>query len=235
MPTSHRAPRAARGRALLIGAGVVVVVVIGLVIALTLGGGEQKTPPAAAVTNSPTPSPSAAASPSAVPPPSAKAKPSKAPAPTITAVPASPPHEITIGNLVTAGFSDSVDVVARHLIPKRTDKLQRLGTRGVPGSPGKDTVIVVGAANDRGTGVLDDLHQVRTGQTIALTTQTGTLTYKVTTVRHASPTAVLNLAQVREHRAGRLVIDCANYVGPNRTNSDLVVIAQLVKAQSLRP
>ena len=178
--------------------------------------------------------PSTPVSPTPTAPASPTAKPTKT-APSITPVPASPPHQITIGSLVDAGFKSSITVVDGHLIPGAASRLQRLETRGMPGSPGTDTVVLVGAANDRGTGALDDLAKVRTGETIALTTQTGTLTYRITGLQHAAPNAVLGLPQVRAHVAGRLVIDCANYVGLDRTSRDLVVVAQLVKGESLRP
>ena len=123
--------------------------------------------------------------------------------------------------------------------PTTLDQVQVTGIReSMQSSINKkrdDTVIVVGAANDHGTGVLDDLDQVRTGEEVVLTTQTGTLTYRITELIHADPNRVLDLPQVSAHVPGRLVIDRANYVNHNRSGQDLVVIATLVKAEALRP
>jgi len=237
MPTSHRAEGRARGaRTRLIIAGVVALVVVVAILVFALTRSGASTPKATPPTPTPTPSvtPSTPASPTPTQTTKPTTKPTKA-APSIAPVPASPPHQITIGSLVDAGFKSSIGVIDGHLIPGAASKLQRLETRGMPGSPGKDTVVLVGAANDRGTGALDDLAKVRTGETIALTTQTGTLTYRITALQHAAPNAVLGLPQVRAHVPGRLVVDCASYVGLDRTNRDLVVIAQLVKGESLRP
>jgi hypothetical protein len=217
----------------MIAGGVVLVVILGGALALLLrpsGNGPEAGDRTPTVTTTPSPSTGPTA-----PPASASPTKKASPPPALTRVPAAAPHEISIGSLVRAGFSTSLGAVDRHLIPDRPDKLQRLAVRGLPGSPGTDTVILVGAANDRGTGALDDLDKVHMGDLITLTTQNATLTYRVDTLRQASPDDVLTLPQVRARDTGRLVIDRARYVGGNRTGSDLVVIAQLVQAEPARP
>jgi len=234
--TSHRAAGRARGTTgWMIAGGVVLVVILGSALALLLRPSSSE-PEAAGRAPTPTTTPSPSASPTA-PPASASAAPTKkaSPRPALARVAATAPHEISIGSLVRAGFSTSLGTVHRHLIPDRPDKLQRVAARGLPGSPGTDTVILVGAANDRGTGALDDLDKIHVGDLITLTTQNATLTYRVDSLREASPDDVLALSQVRARDTGRLVIDRARYVRGNRTGSDLVVIAQLVQAESIRP
>jgi len=243
MSSSHRAKGRARGLGpWFVGVAVIVVVAVGAVLALVLDGSGDKTPArtTATPTTSPTaaPSPAPTATPTAPASPSSSAPPHKRPhkkaKPRIAAIAASPPHEITIGSVVAnAGFGDALSASNGALFPAGPTDLQRLSTRGTPGSPGTDTVVLVGAANDHGTGVLDDLDQVRTGEKVVLTTQTGVLTYRITELLHAAPSAVLGLSQVSAKVPGRLVIDRADYVNHNRTGSDLVVVAQLVKAEKL--
>jgi len=213
----------------------VVVIIVSVVLSYTVEHTGDEKPG----TTTPSVTPSATALPSASPTPSSSPSPHKSPSkkpprkkPTITAVPSSPPHELSIGSVVeNAGFGNALTDTNGTLFPDGPSDLQRLETRGTPGSPGDDTVVVVGAANDHGTGVLDELDQVRTGETIVLTTQTGTLTYRITEIVHADPSRVLDLPQVSAHVPGRLVIDRADYVNHNRSGQDLVLIAQLTKAQ----
>lgn len=240
--TSHRAAGRARGiTGWMVSGGVVLVVVIGTALALLLrpsGTGPDAAghAPTTATTPSMPASPAASVAPETPSSsPSAAATGRTSPRPALTRVTATPPHEISIGSLVRAGFSTSLGAVEQHLVPERPDKLQRLADRGLPGSPGTDTVVLVGAANDRGTGALDNLDKVRVGDPITLTTQNATLTYRVHALRQASPAGVLTLPEVRGHDTGRLIIDRARYVGGNRTGSDLVVIAQLVQADPIRP
>ncbi len=243
MPSSHRAARPVRRVKPWLAAAAVVVIIVSVVLWFTVDKARHGSHPGATsptATASPTPSatpPAPSATPSTTP--SAPSTPSSKPKPrkrVITAVPDSPPHEISIGSVIqNAGFGSAISASRGYLFPAGPTDLQRLATRGTPGSPGGDTVVIVGASNDHGTGVLDDLDQVRSGEQIVLTTRTGTLTYRITELIHANANRVLDLPQVSARVPGRLVIDQANYVNHNRSGQDLVVIATLVKAESLRP
>lgn len=240
MPTSHRAP----GRSIRPGRGPLVALIVVVVAAIAVliwwrsdSGGSPAasvTTPTPSITWTPIPTPTAKAS-ATHGPTSSPSTPSTPHSRSLPRVPAAPPHHLSIGSAVAADFGSSITPTSGRLIPSSVDVLQRLGTRGTPGSPGNDTVVLVGAATTAGTGVLDDLGRVHTGDTITVQTPTGTLRYTVSTIGTHAAGAVLGLPAVRQHHRGRLVIDCAHYSGGNRVGPDLVVVAQLSGAESVRP
>ena len=157
-------------------------------------------------------------------------------APALTKVPASPPHAISIGRAIAnAPFGNALSPTSGRLIPDAVDELQRLGDRGIPGSPGTDTVVLVGASSTSGRGALDGIDDVRTGAQIVLETQNARLTYKITSATDVDADQVLTLPAVTEKHTDRLVIDCAHYDDAHRVGSDRVLVATLVKAESMRP
>lgn len=218
---------------------VVAIAAVGyLVLGLLTGSSDHDTGGAnSAPITSPTASPTASASvrPSAPATPSPSA-PRTTAAPTITKVPASPPHALSIGTTISdAPFGSAVAPVSGRLIPDAPEQLQRLSDRGIPGSPGTDTVVLVGASSTSGRGALDGIDDVRTGAQIVLETQNARLTYKITSATDVDADQVLTLPAVTEKHTDRLVIDCAHYDDAHRVGSDRVLVATLVKAESMRP
>lgn len=242
MPTSHRGEKQRRSlspRALIIAVLVVVALaaIAYLVLGLLTGSSDDSSGHASGTASragraGPAPSASrSAASPSTSPTPSKTAKPRD-----LTHVEATPPHQISIGGSISEEpFGPAIGPTSGRLIPDGLDALQRLADRGIPGSPGTDTVVVVGAASSSGDGVLDGIDDVRDGATIVLESQNALLTYRVTETRDVDAMKVLSLDAVTGKHPDRLVIDAAHYSGSERVGPDRVVVAELVKAEPLRP
>lgn len=242
MPGTHRAqsPEPGGGRVWLWAIPIVVVVVAAaFLVPHLLGGGDNGKQPGKTATPAQSPSPSATPSgtPSSTQQPTASASTtaSATPDPTPNPVAAAPPRRLVVGNLVDAGFANALQTSSGRLIPTTADQLQRLATRGVPGSPGDDTVVVVGAASNTSTAVFDKLGSVRIGATVEVETYAGTLTYTVSSRTSQDPDTVLDLPDIRVHHRGRLVLVVAHYANGDRAGDDLVVVAQLTKAVSERP
>lgn len=242
MPGTHRAqsPATEGGRVWLWAIPIVVVVVAAVfLIPDLIGGSDNGQQSANTATPAQTPSPSATPSttPSGTPSPTLQ--------PTTTAsttsdrtpkpVAAAPPRRLVVGNLVDAGFTSALQTSSGRLIPTTADELQRLASRGVPGSPGDDTVVVVGAASSTSAAVFDELGSVRIGATVEVETYAGTLTYTIGSRISHNPDTVLDMPGVRAHHRGRLVLVVAHYANGDRTGNDLILVAQLTKAVSERP
>jgi hypothetical protein len=251
MPTSHRAPRRSAHllRILAIVLAVVLVIAAAAYVGLGLltGSGDESVGSSSATgPASPSASPSARTSPSPTRGPTtepgtkktkkATKRARKRTAPALTKAPASPPHAISIGRAIAnAPFGNALSPTSGRLIPDAVDELQRLGDRGIPGSPGTDTVVLVGASSTSGRGALDGIDAVKRGESIVLETQDAKLTYRVTSTEDVAASSVLSLPVVTAKRTDRLVIDCAHYDNSQRTGADRVLVAKLVKAQPLRP
>jgi hypothetical protein len=234
MPGNHRAESAARGprRVWLLAIPLVIVLVaVALLVSTALHGGDHA--PKAPTTPSVTPTTTTpGASPTATPTASHT---KRAVQPKPAAVAADPPHRLLAGSVVDTGFGNALTTTSGRLIPDAPGEVQRVASRGMPGSPGTDTVVIIGAATTTGRGSFDDLGKVTVGGTVELDTYAGTLTYTVRAKPLVSPDAVLTLPQVQAHRPGRLVLVVAHYDNGNRIGKDLVVIAQLTKAVPIRP
>lgn len=245
MPGNHRAQSRAPGgeRVWLWAIPIVVVVVVAaFLIPHLLGGGDNGQQPGKTATPaqnlSPSATPSGTPSTTQEPTATSSATAPTTPAPTPNPVAAAPPRRLVVGNLVDAGFANALQTRSGRLIPTTADQLQRLSSRGVPGSPGDDTVVVVGAASSTSTAsttAFDNLGSVRIGATVEVETYAGTLTYTVSSRTRHNPDTVLDMPSVRAHHRGRLVLVVAHYTNGDRTGDDLVVVAQLTKAVSERP
>lgn len=255
MPTSHRAPRRSSGLprilAILAIALACLLVIAGgtyLGIGLLTGSDDHAT---GSGSTTPSASPAPSHSPSVQSSPSAtagsgtkhsaqkkakKKKPRKKSGATLAKVPASPPHAISLGSAITdQPFGNALAPTSGRLIPDAVDALQRLADRGIPGSPGTDTVVLVGASSTSGRGALDGIDAIERGDAIVLETQNARLTYRVTSAQDVAPSSVLSLPAVTAKQTDRLVIDCAHYDNSQRTGDDRVLVAKLVKAQPQRP
>jgi len=248
MPTSHRAPRRSSGllRILAITLAVLVVVAGATYVGIGLVSGSDDQ---SSGSGSAGPSVGAPASPTTPASPThstttgskkqrkqRKQQRAHTHRTKVTRVPASPPHAISIGRTVTsAPFGNALSPTSGRLIPDAVDELQRLGDRGIPGSPGTDTVVLVGASSTSGRGALDGIDSVNRGDSIVLETQDAKLTYRVTITKDVAASAVLSLPAVTARRTDRLVIDCAHYDSSQRTGEDRVLIATLVRAVPIRP
>lgn len=175
---------------------------------------------------SPSATTTAAGTPSVTP----SGTPSKTPttAPRLTRIAPSAPRRITSGNLVDAGF----DTAATDIDASSTSEVARWESRGSPGSPGADTVYVIGRVLADGDSAFARLPKVKSGTRIAIRTDKGTMTYTVS-AKTLKPEAGLRQDTLfRQHMSGRLVLVGIRYdASGDRLGKALVVTAQLSGAK----
>jgi hypothetical protein len=170
------------------------------------------------------PSATTSATTSIAPPATASSSPSptRRATPRLPRVPADAPRRITSGSVLDSGFDSAVT----DLDASSDAEVARWEQRGSPGSPGTDTVYVVGRV--RPDAAFARLGDLRRGSKVAIRTDSGTLTYTVgsTALR---PKAGLDASSLfRRHRAGRLVLVGIRYgASGDRLDKVLVVTAQL--------
>jgi hypothetical protein len=188
---------------------------------------------------SPTSSPDDSASDLPIPPvsprastPAPQAPTTSAPAPTPAAalpkVSPDAPRRLQAGDLVDSGFDSAVST----LEPASTSEVARLQARGSPGSPGTDTVVVVGKVIAGGGGALGHLPELTTGSTVSIRTDSGTLTYTVVASAQRPVSGLASDPVITRHAPGRLVLVGIRYAASgDRLTDALVVSARLSGAR----
>ncbi|MFL6157813.1 MAG: hypothetical protein ACJ72D_17100 [Marmoricola sp.] len=218
--------------------GVVVAVVLALLPATYLGArqlfgggdapassGTHKDLPIPPVTTPPA-SPTSTPSVPVTPPPS-----STPAAPALTRVPADVPRRILSPGLLDVGLDDSIEPARGTFTPASTAEAARWGSRGEPGSPGTDTVFLIGKTNAKGTSAFDTLPQVKVGGTITIRTDAGTLTYTVSAAGDQPQAGIARTPAFAAKVPGRLVLVGIRYArSGDRTGQAFVVTAQLSRA-----
>ena len=182
------------------------------------GSTDLPIPPVSPSATAPTTRPSA--SPTATP---------TEPAVTLPRIRPDAPRRIMSGRLLDAGFDSSVT----RLDASSDAEVARWDPRGSPGSPGTDTVYVIGRVRADGDSAFAGLPRLRAGARVSIRTDRGTLTY---TVRSTSLEPAQGLAQTtlfRTHERGRLVLVGIRYdASGDRLARALVVTAELTGATS---
>ena len=162
--------------------------------------------------------------------------PSATPTPTPTA-PAAPAHlpsvapdaprRIVSGRLIDTGFDSAVTTIE----PASTSEVARWESRGSPGSPGTDTVYVIGTVAGRDS-AFANLPRLGVGSRVVIRTDTGTLTYTVRTSGLAPVAGLTRDPAFTAHRKGWLVLVGIRYdASGNRRPAALVLTAQLTAAK----
>jgi hypothetical protein len=165
--------------------------------------------------------PSASTTPPPTPTATAKARPK------LPRIAPDAPRRITSGNAIDAGFDNAVT----DLDAASTAEVARWEDRGSPGSPGTDTVYVIGKVlgGDSGFSGLPDLKR---GATVSIRTDSGTLTYRVSATTLRDQDGLADDPLFTKHKAGRLVLVGIRYdASGDRQDQALVVTAQLVGAK----
>jgi hypothetical protein len=156
--------------------------------------------------------------------------PSKAPTHRVKHLPkvaASAPRRITSAGVIDSGFDSSVT----DLDASSDSEVARWDPRGSPGSPGADTVYVVGRVRADGDSAFADLPKVKAGAKVSIRTDNGTLTYTVGATTLRSAAGLERDPLFRKHKAGRLVLLGIRYdASGDRLAKVLVVTAQLTGA-----
>jgi hypothetical protein len=160
--------------------------------------------------------------PSVTPSPTATSK----PVPTLPRVAPDAPRRITSGNAIDSGFDSSVT----DLDASSDAEVARWDSRGSPGSPGTDTVYVLGRV--RTDAAFARLGDLRKGSTVSIRTDSGTLTYTVLATALRQEDGLSRDPLFRRHHAGRLVLVGIRYdASGDRLGKVLVVTAQLSGAK----
>jgi hypothetical protein len=151
-------------------------------------------------------------------------------APTTTAslpaVAPSAPRRLQSGTVIDTGF----DAAVTALEPASTSEVTRLSSRGSPGSPGTDTVVVVGKV--QAAGAFAQLPALTAGRTLTIRTDAGTMTYTVGAATLRPEAGLAEDALVTERVPGRLVLVGIRYADSgDRLRDALVVTAQLTGAE----
>lgn len=216
---NHRAPRARSGavsRRALIVAVVVALIPAVWFTAERMVGDDDPTTPSASGTE--TPIPSVPAKPTtATPTPASPATPRALPrvAPDV-------PRRLTSGSVLDVGFDDSVEPDGDVIDARTSSEVSRWGSRGEPGSPGADTVYVIGRVADGAA--FEDLGRLRVGSTVTVRTDNGRLGYTVRSVASLPRSGAGDQAVFTARVPGRLVL-----VGV-RDAGYLVLLAELTSA-----
>lgn len=237
MAGSHRAERSGRTRAssAVPRWAVVAAVVVALVPAAFLSAqrvfhGSSATPtdhrtdlpippvtPSATITSV---TPTTPTTPTTSPSPTTRAT------PRLPRIPADAPRRITSGNVLDSGFDSAVT----DLDASSDAEVARLEQRGSPGSPGTDTVYVLGRV--RQDAAFAQLGDLRRGSKVAIRTDNGTLTYTVGSTALHPESGLEESPLFRRHHAGRLVLVGIRYdASGDRLAKALVVTAQLSGAR----
>lgn len=234
---SHRAPRQP-GSASLPRWAIVVAVVAALVPATAITAhrvfDSGPDSPRRAATDLPIPPVSSSTSPSATPTTPTTPAPSAAPSRTATpaarhlpAVAPDAPRRITSGGRIDSGFDSSVT----GLDASSDAEVARWEPRGSPGSPGTDTVYVIGRVRADGDSAFAGLPGLERGATVSIRTDRGTMTYRVTAARLRPESGLAGETLFRTHRKGRLVLVGIRYDDSgDRLDRALVVTAELSAA-----
>lgn len=166
----------------------------------------------------------------ATPSATASATPSRTPSPKpdLPRVGSDAPRRITSGSLLDAGFDNSVT----SLDAASSSEVARLESRGSPGSPGTDTVYVIGKVFADGGSAFGDLPKIKPGAKVSIRTDNGTLTYTVSAASLKKESGLAALPLFRTREPGRLVLVGIRYdASGDRLPKALVVTAQLSGAK----
>jgi hypothetical protein len=136
------------------------------------------------------------------------------------------PRRITAGHLLDSGFDNAVT----DLEPSSASEVARWEPRGSPGSPGPDTVYVLGEVSE--DGAFARLAQLKPGASVRITTDSGVLVYTVGAATLRREDGLAQSPLFRTHKAGRLVLVGFRYDDAgDRLDKALVVTAQLTGAK----
>ena len=138
------------------------------------------------------------------------------------------PRRITSGTLLDTGFDSAVTT----LDASSDAEVARWEPRGSPGSPGTDTVYVLGRVRTDRDSAFAALPRLVVGGTVSIQTDAGTMTYRVTRSALTREDTLGNDPLFTARRPGRLVLVGIRYdASGNRLPQALVVTAELSDAR----
>lgn len=225
---------------------------LGLAVALTVGAavwfaaehwyggipGSGSAEPTATATGTPSPTssatPTATGTPTAGPTSTASTRtPTATATPTrrITRVRPDTPRQLTSGQVLDVGFDNSIEPANGLLLPASDAEVARWGSRGRPGSPGTDTVYVVGRTDTAAGSALRALPRMGVGNRITIRTDSGRITYTVRRKQDLAERALLRDRTFTAKSPGRLYLIGVRYDSTGRrTGRVLMLTAELTAA-----
>lgn len=144
-------------------------------------------------------------------------------------VPTSVPRSLVVKGLLEVGFDDAVTPEGGKFVAGSTAEAARWESRGQPGSPGKDTVFLIGKVYRQGASAFDDLPSVKVGSEIVIRTDEGRLTFTVTASDDRPASGLIDTPDFTDKVPGRLVLVGILFDASDdeRTGQYRVVVAQL--------
>lgn len=234
MAGSHRAPRK-QEPARLSGKAIGIALVVALIPALWIGGRDlfSSGSPSHAPTHAASPIPPAV-TPTPTPTPTATpTKPvTKAPKP-LPRVAVSVPRRLNVTGILDVGFDNAITPQNGTFSAASTAEAARWKTRGEPGSPGLDTVYLIGKVYRDSASAFAHLPRVKVGNRIRIRTDSGVLTYQVSSASDQRARGILRSKLFTSKVPGRLVLVGILYRSHDtvRTGQYLVLVARLVAAK----
>jgi hypothetical protein len=138
---------------------------------------------------------------------------------------------MVVSGVLDIGFDSTVEPKDGVLVPRSTAEVARWGGRGVPGSPSRDTVFIVGKVSPGGA--FERLPRLRRGTDVLLRTQSGRLTYTVQAVTERRAAGLTRDLAFAKRVPGRLQLVGIRYdASGDRTGRVLVVTAVLTAARA---
>lgn len=232
MAGSHRAPRKTRSSSAVPRWALAVAIVVALIPAAYFtahGAFHDSSSPQTSTTDLPIPpvTPSTTIT-TGSPTPSPTPTRTAAARPHLTKVATDAPRRITSGRAIDSGFDSSVT----DLDASSDAEVARWDPRGSPGSPGTDTVYVIGRVLANGDGAFSGLPDLERGSKVSIRTDSGTMTYTVSATSLMVESGLAKDPLFGKHHAGRLVLVGIRYdASGDRLGKALVVTAQLSAAK----
>lgn len=154
------------------------------------------------------PTATASATPTATPTPTPTPtrKPTKAAAPALPRLAPAVPRRLASGSFLDVGFDDSIEPRNGSFRAASTSEVARWGSRGLPASPGKDTVYVVGTTGPDGKGAFGRLPRLKPGAEVTIRTDRGRLTYTVVSAADRPTGGLANNDAFAATVQGRLIL-----------------------------
>jgi len=240
MAGTHRAPapsRRSRGPATVLAVVVLVAAAIAGGYVLNRSRGDdppQAGPPSSTPATTPTLLPTVTVTPRVTPTATTAATSTPTHRPAAKVLPRvqpSAPKRLVVRGLLDVGFDSTITPHDGVFTPRSTAEVARWGGRGVPGSPGRDTVYLIGKVS--AGGAYAELPRTRDGAHVFLHTRTGMLTYTVQAVATRRAAGLTHDKSFMLKVPGRLQLVGIRYDAKgDRTGTVVVVTAVLSSARA---
>lgn len=143
---------------------------------------------------------------STTPSPTTTRKPTRAAEPVLPRLAPAVPRRLASGSLLDVGFDDSIEPRNGSFRAASTGEVARWGSRGLPASPGKDTVYIVGTTRPNGKGAFGRLPRLKPGAEVTIRTDRGRLTYTVVSAADRPTGGLANNDAFAARVQGRLIL-----------------------------